>query len=236
MNICTLVNQFIKHRIANARYASFDYCFNYFRSFEGNRKLLAAPDNLHMSCLQVGFFLASWGMFRKSALLDMSVRHYETLVAYFASAECALWNVHPRDYLNEKTEERLTSGFNKISQLLLPDGGRDDVAVTKVMLGVCGCFPALDDFFRTGMPHLLEKKEDCKFSQFGPKAIRCLGRFYRNHEDELEKLSGENKTLTGDPRFPGGCPYPAAKIIDMVGFQHGRNIHPKRKKGSAALS
>jgi hypothetical protein len=53
----------------DARYASFDYCFNYFRSFREQDRTadIAAPQNLQMSCLQLGFYLASWGMLRGSS-------------------------------------------------------------------------------------------------------------------------------------------------------------------------
>ncbi len=53
-------------RKPNERYASFDYCFNYFQSFRelGNISALAGPANVQLSCLQLGFYLASWGMLR----------------------------------------------------------------------------------------------------------------------------------------------------------------------------
>ena len=64
--ISKLVGQFEKRRSANRRYASFDYCFNYFRNFNEQDRLseLKSKENMQMSCLQIGFFLASWGMFR----------------------------------------------------------------------------------------------------------------------------------------------------------------------------
>lgn len=46
--------------LADARYASFDYCFNYFQSFRGRASELISEENLEHSCLQLGFYLASW--------------------------------------------------------------------------------------------------------------------------------------------------------------------------------
>lgn len=53
-------------RRPDARYASFDYCFNYFQSFREARNIaaLASSANLQLSCLHLGFYLASWGMLR----------------------------------------------------------------------------------------------------------------------------------------------------------------------------
>ena len=65
-------------RKPDARYASFDYCFNYFQAFReaGNVGAIAEPENRELSCLHLGFYLASWGMLRGSAeLLQKSARH-----------------------------------------------------------------------------------------------------------------------------------------------------------------
>jgi len=72
------VREFLAGRNANERYASFDYCFNYFQSFResGAVSLLASSDNVQLSCLHLGFYLASWGMFRGSTeLLQKSARY-----------------------------------------------------------------------------------------------------------------------------------------------------------------
>jgi len=67
-------------RHADARSASFDYCFNHFQSFREEDKVqkLAEAGNMEMSCLQLGFYLASWGMLRGSSfLLEKSLRFYQ---------------------------------------------------------------------------------------------------------------------------------------------------------------
>ena len=82
----------------DARYASFDYCFNYFRSFRERDRTadIAAPRNLQMSCLQLGFYLASWGMLRgSSTLLRKSARHYEPVIDVIAAAPAEVWIVPP---------------------------------------------------------------------------------------------------------------------------------------------
>ena len=48
--------------------ASFDYCFNYFQRYreEGRLNDLKAPEHVQESCIQLGFYLASWDMYRES--------------------------------------------------------------------------------------------------------------------------------------------------------------------------
>jgi hypothetical protein len=68
---------FLDQRAPEARYASFDCCFNYFQEARETRETdrLADKDNLMLSCLQLGFYLASWGMMRGSGdLLQRSIR------------------------------------------------------------------------------------------------------------------------------------------------------------------
>src|SRR6266536_362827 len=73
---------------AGERSASFDYCFNYFQSFREEDKIenLAEPSHMEGSCLQLAFYLASWGMLRGSSfLLEKSVRFYQPLIRGIAT-------------------------------------------------------------------------------------------------------------------------------------------------------
>jgi hypothetical protein len=72
----------------DGREASFDYCFNYFQTFldSGNISELATRANLQISCLQLGFFLASWGMYRGSTdVFQKSVRYLAPVVRVIAA-------------------------------------------------------------------------------------------------------------------------------------------------------
>ena len=74
-----------------ARYASFDYCFNYFQEKHKNgeiKTIVKDSKNIQLSCLQLGFYLASWGMYRGSTfLLQKSVKIFEPLIKYITSDE-----------------------------------------------------------------------------------------------------------------------------------------------------
>ena len=80
------------------REASFGYCFNYFQSFReaGHLEALADAENLETTCLQLGFFLASWGMFRgASFLLRRSAKFYEPLVNVISTTDPGLDRLSP---------------------------------------------------------------------------------------------------------------------------------------------
>lgn len=88
-------------RSPDARYASFDYCFNYFQTFResGNVSALADAENLHVSCLQLGFYLASWEMLRRSAaLLQKSIRCFIPVIEIIAATEMSLWEIDADQY------------------------------------------------------------------------------------------------------------------------------------------
>ena len=87
---------FLGGRAPGARYASFDYCFNHFQEAReaGESGRLADSDRVLMSCLQLGFYLASWGMMRGSGdLLQRSVRDLVPVVEQIAAEESSTWEL-----------------------------------------------------------------------------------------------------------------------------------------------
>lgn len=195
-------------REPDARYASFDYCFNYFQSFREAKNLgaIADPKNIQLNCLSLGFYLASWGMFRGSAeLLQKSARHLRAAVELIANADAAIWEIDAHCYTESNILQLLEMGrvFRQSYS------GMSDILVTKIMLGVFGNVPAFDTNFKKGF----------RVSTFGPKALRKIGTFYEENHAVIEKF----RTLTLD--FLTGEPtsrkYTRAKVIDMAFFVEG---------------
>ena len=192
------------------RYASFDYCFNYFQDFADSQKtsLIAAPEHNQNSCLQLAFYLASWGMLRgSSALLQKSVKFYEPLIQYIASAPEELWKIDANTYIPKNIQLLLTCKRN-ICLALHPCGATDTLA-TKIMLGVFGNVPAFDSFFKYGFG----------VSTFGKLALERIRDFYLDHADTID----QNRIQTID--FATGKHtqrlYTRAKMIDMIFFIRG---------------
>ncbi len=71
VDVAANLKAFMTDRSPEGRYASFDYCFNYFQDARERDELhgLADGNGLLLSCLQLGFYLASWGMMRGSSRL-----------------------------------------------------------------------------------------------------------------------------------------------------------------------
>jgi hypothetical protein len=193
------------------RYASFDYCFNYFQSFREDGRLaeLVAPAHLQTSCLEIGFYLAGWGMLRGSSfLLNKSAKFYEPLIAAIASAEPALWDIDAHRYTPANVD-LLLECKDAVRCALGRANDPSDTLVSKIMLGVFGNVPAFDTAFRTGFG----------VSAFGKRSIGKIADFYRTHADIVDK----HRIPTMD--FETGAQthrlYTRAKVIDMVFFIEG---------------
>jgi hypothetical protein len=195
-------------RRPDARYASFDYCFNYFQSFRESSNLtgLASVENIQISCLQLGFYLASWGMLRGSAgLLQRSARHFTPVIEAIASTESSVWEIDADRY----TESNIEALLDLARRLRQANGGMSDTLVTKVMLGVFGSVPAFDTNFRRGFG----------VTTFRAKALRKVGAFYADNAELLDSYRVPTLDfVTGEltERL-----YTRAKVIDMAFFIEG---------------
>src|SRR5436190_18517706 len=101
MDIEGNLQAYLGAREPTARYASFDYCFNYFQAYREQKKLpeLLRGEALQLSCLHLGFYLASWGMLRGSSdLLQRSVSNFIPLVKVIATSPAAIWEMDAHNY------------------------------------------------------------------------------------------------------------------------------------------
>jgi hypothetical protein len=195
-------------RHPDARYASFDYCFNYFQSFReaGEHAALATPANLQLSCLHLGFYLASWGMLRGSAeLLQKSARHLARIVEVIADADASLWEIDAHCY----TEGNIQRLLDTVRTFRQSQPGMSDILVTKIMLGVFGNVPAFDTNFKNGFG----------VATFGPKALRKIAGCYQEHAKVIDRYRIPTLDfVTGEHTQRS---YTRAKVIDMAFFVEG---------------
>lgn len=209
MDIEANLKAYLGAREPTGRYTSFDYCHNYFRQHheEGRVADLGNDDAIQLSCLHLGFYLASWGMLRgSSVLLQRSVKHFAPVVEVIAHSPDAIWRVDADDYGDEACEVLFDVG--RRIRAAFPEGA-SDILVTKIMLGVFGCVPAFDTYFKKGFG----------VWTFGRKALRQVSRFYAEHSEVIES----HRVPTID--FASGAPterrYSRAKVIDMIFFVEG---------------
>lgn len=209
MDIDENASQYLRGRRDTARYASFDYCYNYFQSFneDGQAAALAAPKHLESSCLQLGFYLASWGMFRgKAELLQHSVKSLVPAVTVIARSPRAVWEADADDY-SPPVRAALVEVYRQLGAAL--PGGRSQTLITKTMLGVFGCVPAYDRYFREGFAT----------ATFGPKSLAGIETYYRENAQALE--THRVKTLDFATGLDTHRRYTRAKVMDMVFFMQG---------------
>jgi len=210
-NIKKFIEEFEATREPNERDTSFDYCYNYFYSFYKGNKLheLANEENLQRSCLQLGFYLASWGMLRNSFLLKKSVRYFSDLIKEISKIDPKLWEIDVDNY-NDENIKLLLDCQLKIIEVIK---NNSDTLITKIMLGVFANVPAYDYYFRI----FLKENKCCQ--TFNKKSLEQIKFFYEEHKNEFDSY----KICTYDfsTKEKTEIIYTKAKLVDMYGFMVG---------------
>lgn len=211
------------------RYASFDYCFNYFQDFKDRGKLseLKNEENMQLSCLHLGLYLASWGMYRGSTfLLQRSMKVYEELIRYIADDCNDLWNIDVHNYGKNENISKLTKCEEMIREKLgrhnfikadgseLNDRESTQTLTTKIMLGVFGNVPAFDQYFVTASG----------LRSFNKNSLLAINKFYNENNKYINEWTRSNSDKIRTHNFHGEETkrvYTKAKLIDMIFFQKG---------------
>lgn len=199
-------------RKPNERYSSFDYCYNYFYSFYKQDRIseLSSDDNIQLSCLQLGFYLASWGMMRGSSfLLEKSVRTFKNLVEAISEMDSKLWEIDVNNYNNENIK-LLLACKNEISKALKKENNPTDTLITKIMLGVFANVPAFDQYFKRSL-HVYKLNEN---------SLKKIRKFYDKNKSTID--SYEIHTIDYLNSQKTDIIYTKAKLIDMYGFMDRR--------------
>jgi hypothetical protein len=199
------------------REASYHFCYNYFRNFYENNNVekIASSSNIEVSCLQLGFYLASWGMFqRKSKLFYKSIIVYEGVIKEI-SKEQLLWKIDVDNYSKDNIDEILKFS-DKLKDLFRECNiSATDTLTTKIMMGIFGCVPAFDTYF----------KKAIKGSALNEKSLIKIKDFYNKNQDIIDSFYGNEDFKTFDAITKGKrFNYKKAKIVDMIGFTLGYNI------------
>lgn len=243
-NVDKRIRKFLGGADPEGRYASFDYCYNYFRGAYKEEKTqnLASTDpngkyNMEKSCLHLGFYLASWGMYRGSTtMLWSSLRVYRRLVENVLAKKESLpyWEIDVDNYDEKKIKELIDLKSKIVECLETDETGKKrkkgnnkkqknwDTLATKIMLGVFGNSPAFDSYFRSGM----------KVHSFTGKSLEKLHSFYEDSRNKpiFDRYSNERRTMDFETGRLTSIHYPLAKLIDMSGYEEGIRIIKARRK------
>ncbi len=212
-NIEFAISDFKSSRDGMSRYASYDYCFNHFNSVENSK----FTDDMEKSCLALGFYLASWGMFRGSSfLLGKSVKTFVPVIEYIAQLDKSVWKIDAHN-LNDNYDQVLEI-YSKIKEVLIAKNNAHLTLITKIMLDVFGCVPAYDRFFIKSFNEIFKGR--CGFSSFNIRSLSCIHDFYIANQSVIDLCSERISTITFDDSNPKFS-YKKSKIIDMYGFTIG---------------
>jgi hypothetical protein len=199
---------YFRNGTPGSRYSSFDYCYNYFHNCPDLTK------DMERSCLALGFFLASWGMFRGKALMEKGLKHYQSTIEYIATLPKETWDIDVNNYPDNY--DNLIHIYRKIKERIVP-GSTPLVLTTKVMLGVFGFVPAFDSYFRETFKY--KSNWDLGFTSFNKASLEFIFKFYYENMEEIEELHEEFYTTDFLTSEKTELHYPRAKIIDMYGWQ-----------------
>jgi hypothetical protein len=218
VDIAQNIHRYFRDRSPTERAASFDYCFNYFQGFRAHDDIdaLASPLNIEVSCLHLGYYLASWGMLRGSTVLHTkSYRFFVPVIQAIAREPAAVWRIDVDRYTNANMAElmelkhRISSAMSVEPSAGNPANVPTETLVTKVILGVFGSVPAFDTFFKRGFRTVTDKAVKMDL-----QTLRTIRDFYAANADAVDQQRA--RTLDFASGRPTPLLYTRAKVIDMV--------------------
>ncbi|WP_431293506.1 hypothetical protein [Pedobacter sp. P26] len=161
--ITTVIEQYLAEASADTlhRYHSWDHCRKVFA--------LSGPTIHHQ--LHLGFYLASWGMYRGSGgLLQKNHMVHEGVVDIYYSGKFEhLKHYRPTDLSDVIIDEILglkREVSNYYRGIRFKRGNKEEKAISttdtlmsKVLLGTFGCTPAFDEYFIKGFTEITKDKK-----------------------------------------------------------------------------
>ena len=200
------------------RFRSWGHCYRYFRQVRTGQITL----DVDSASLHLGFYLASWGMYRGASFLlwkDYKLHRY-AIRDLFRKKYRVLWNL---DYTRIRDEARtadllldLADRLRHTYRIHVPavNGAKrrvqaTDALVSKILLGTLACTPAYDGFVREGL-----HADGIKYSYLNKRHILALWRFCNDHDREFRHVQRRIRE--------NGVKYPVMKLVDMYFWIRGQ--------------
>ena len=221
-----IVNKFSKYsENCHHRYRSFDFCYSHFYLSKHNNQI-----DIERSCYVLWSYLASWGMLRGSSfLLQKNPSYLKDLVEFIYSQEESIWKIDVNDY--KDNIEKIIELYKCTAQRIVPNGNRQLVLVTKVLLGTLGIVPAYDTYFCQTFRTLSKQmnKSFCSFGSVNKASLSFIADFYLANQTVIDNLQ-KSHYIYGFTGNKTDLLYTKVKIIDMYGFQKGLDLYQASKK------
>lgn len=199
------------------RERSWDFCFNYFQENPSPTR------TMELSCLQLGYYLASWGMLRGSSYLfrETNARHYQQTIEVIERYNPEMAELNGKSMFDSQGQKLILAAYADLRKTILPKGGAARTLVTKIMMGAWGTVPSFDTYFVKGFRSLAENKEKPAFNKINNRSLTLLEAFYEQNKMEIDELARHYRTLDFTTGTFTDRPLTRAKIIDMYGFNLG---------------
>ncbi len=216
----------------NARFRSWEHCYKCFH--DARNKIVVDYDYL---CLQLAFYLASWGMYRGSSfLLQKDYKVHEPVVKELLDSkynclfglECKMLKdievqkklQELESFMKDKYEEIRKDVYEKMRKATKKEVAKNalsNVLITKILMGTFGCVPAYDRFFIDGVKEL-----SVTTGKFSIESLLRLVDFYEKNREKLEATKNNMKVYD--------LPYPQMKLLDMAFWQIGFEKNKQNRK------
>ncbi len=206
----------LRNGVVGERERSYDHCYNYFATVP------RPTGDTEKSCAVLCFYLASWGMYRGSSFLfkETNSRHFIPVIEYIEEHWAILGHIDV-DVYDAKKVELIKTAYAELKRLALPSGNSAATLITKILVGVFGCVPAYDTYFRIGIRKVIHDHSTEKFWRFTGSSLMLLSEFYTANSHVVDELHAESVTWRFLDTAPSGAKLTKAKILDMYFFDVG---------------
>jgi len=212
------------------RERSWGRCYSFFQGYRAMPRERQETQR-ELACLHLGFYLASWGMFRGSGpLIRKDYTIYGGVINILLAEQYAqLWNpVFLENLLagNQQVAENDTQLVFELAEcirehingLLIvrnhraqPEPARaTGTLITKIIMGTLACVPAYDRYFCRGLTA-------CGIRRCGSFTLNCFTRLLNIcRERDLWQM------LQNQPIERSGVSYPVMRVVDLYFWHKGQ--------------
>jgi hypothetical protein len=193
------------------RYRSWEHCYGFFQG-HSRTEIFQQRDT---AALQLGFYLASWGMYRGSSFLLQSAYtvHLGVIDRLVEPGFSGLWE---REIGSDPSDVELIpivlNAAQAVRDAYADYGEPTDTLLTKILLGTFGCLPACDRYFIEGF-----KNRGFSFAYLNFPFVERILHFCTQHVAELRSEQARIKKSCG-------VHYPLMKLVDMYFWQIGYDL------------
>lgn len=163
------------------RYHSYTYCHDAFTKIIGINS--PTEDEIDFMALNLGMYLASWGMYRGSSALLQKCSykvHVGAIGILLNQKYRNLINISPSKFCRENIT-LILEVFNKLKSYYMQNQiSPTDTLITKILLGTLGCTMALDTRVKSsiGRSGITQK--------FGKRHLSDIKMYYDSNQSEID--------------------------------------------------